>query len=152
MSRAVVSVLVALGAATALGATGPHPADVAGDEGSGGPVPAAAATEVAALFCSAGAEPIPRVDAGDVPRGRWERTASDAPGPPFYAVDLVSTKKLPGSARATGTGHVTFEPSPFGVALGPDGSYVYDVSIQLQGLEAPSNGVLVAWLTTTQVD
>jgi hypothetical protein len=115
-------------------------------------VPEAEATAVAALFCSAEAAPIPHFGGGDVPPGTWERKPDDPPGPPFFAVDLVSTKKLPGSARAVGTGHVTFASSPFGVALAPDGSYVYDVSIQLQGLEPPDRGVLVAWLTTTQVD
>lgn len=78
--------------------------------------------------------------------------APDPPGAPFYAIDLVTTKNLPGTARASGTGYVTFAPSPFGVAVAADGTYLYDVRVQLANMEEPSNGVLVAWLTTTEVD
>ena len=79
--------------------------------------------------------------------------APDAPDPPaYYAVDLVTTRKLPGTGRASGTGHVTFAASPFGVALAPDGSYLYDVDVRLTNVKRPADGVLVAWVTTTQVD
>lgn len=147
-----VSTAVALGAAGALCAAGGLPGS--------GPV------EGGALFCSTlearmearmgarmgvGMTAVGGV-AGDMGSRRAAASAADAPGPPFYAVDLVTTKALPGTARASGTGRVTFAPSPFGVAVGPDGSYVYDVSVRLQGMEPPSSGVLVAWLTTTQVD
>ena len=73
-------------------------------------------------------------------------------GPAYYAVDLVTTKKLPGTGRAFGTGHVTYARSPFGVALAPDGSYLYDVTLQLSEMKAPPSGTLVAWITTPQVD
>ena len=76
----------------------------------------------------------------------------DVDPPAYYAVDLVTTRKLPGTGRASGTGHVTFAASPFGVALAPDGSYLYDVEVQLTGMRVPTSGVLVAWVTTTQVD
>jgi hypothetical protein len=92
--------------------------------------PAGVATPTAALFC-----------------------AVDVPDPPaYYAVDLVTTRNLPGTGRAVGTAHVTFAASPFGVALAPDGSYLYDVDLQLTNMKAPPAGVLVAWVTTTQVD
>jgi hypothetical protein len=74
------------------------------------------------------------------------------PGAPYYAVDLVTTKRLPGTARAFGTGHVTFARSPFGVALAEDGSYLYDVRIRIEEMKKPEAGVLVAWITTPQVD
>ena len=77
---------------------------------------------------------------------------SPDPGAPYYAVDLVTTKRLPGTARAFGTGHVTFARSPFGVALAEDGSYLYDVRIRLEEMKKPEAGVLVAWVTTPQVD
>lgn len=74
------------------------------------------------------------------------------PGAAYYAVDLVTTRRLPGTGRAFGTGHVTFARSPFGVALDEDGSYLYDVRIRLEEMKAPATGVLVAWITTPQVD
>ena len=80
-----------------------------------------------------------------------------APAPPdpetdYFAIDLVTTKKLPGTARASGTGEVHFAPSPFGIALAADGSYEYDVSLRLAGMKAPGQGTLVAWITTPEVD
>ena len=72
--------------------------------------------------------------------------------PAYYAVDLVTTRNIPGTGRAAGTGHVTFAASPFGVALAQDGSYLYDVDVQLTDMKMPTDGVLVAWVTTTQVD
>lgn len=92
---------------------------------------AAAATPSPALFCA-------------VP--------DDVDPPAYYAVDLVTTKRLPGTGRASGTAHVTFASSPFGVALAPDGSYLYDVDLRLTDMKTPASGVLVAWVTTTQVD
>lgn len=70
----------------------------------------------------------------------------------YYAIDLVTTKKIPGTARARGMGHLTFARSPYGVALAADGSYRYDVSLHLEEMDHPARGTLVAWLTTPQVD
>jgi len=78
--------------------------------------------------------------------------APDADPPVYYAVELVTTRNLPATGRATGVGEVTFASSPFGVALSPDGSYHYDVRIRLQGMKVPPQGTLVAWATTTEVD
>jgi hypothetical protein len=82
----------------------------------------------------------------------FERTAGSAPGAPYYAIDLVSTKNVAGTARARGTGHVAFAASPFGVAIAADGSYRYDVELRLTGMDRPAGGRLVAWVTTPQVD
>jgi len=95
------------------------------------------------LVCSASASAPPTT---------FERAPESAPGAPYYAIDLVTTKNLPGTARARGTGHVTFAASPFGVALSPDGSYRYDVDLRLTGMSRPQAGTLVAWITTPQVD
>ncbi len=80
------------------------------------------------------------------------RAPDSAPGAPYYAVDLVTTKNLAGTGRARGTGRVTFAASPFGVALAADGSYRYDVDLRLTGMSRPEGGTLVAWITTPQVD
>ncbi len=74
-------------------------------------------------------------------------------GPPtYYAIPLVTTRNIPGTGYATGTGDVTFAPSPFGVSLAPDGSYRYDVRLTFQRLPEPRQGTWVGWATTTEVD
>lgn len=72
--------------------------------------------------------------------------------PAYYAVDLVTTRNIPATGRARGTAHVTFASSPYGVALAPDGSFLYDVRLQLADMKAPARGVLVGWITTPEVD
>lgn len=75
------------------------------------------------------------------------------PDPPaYYAIELVTTKNLPGTGLAEGTADVTHRPSPFSVTLSHDGSYTYDVHVRLEGLRPPRRGVLTAWVTTTEVD
>ena len=96
---------------------------------SGLPISAEPESPAGSSFCSAELEP-----------------------PAYYAVELVTTRRIPGTGLATGTGHVTFAASPFGVSLAPDGSYLYDVDIELADLKRPGSGTLVAWATTTQVD
>lgn len=75
-----------------------------------------------------------------------------ANGPWYYQIDLVSTKKLPGTRRAAGLGTVTFVRSPFGVALTPEGHYIYDVAISIDNLRPPRSGTYVAWITTSNLD
>jgi len=75
------------------------------------------------------------------------------PGPEYYAFDLFTTKNIPGTGLATGKAEVAVSgSSPFSVALGPDGSYRYDVHVSLQRMKAPREGRLVAWVTTTEID
>jgi len=74
-------------------------------------------------------------------------------GPPYYSVDLVTTRNVPGTGLATGTVEVSVAASsPFSVAVGADGSYVYDLSFSLQRMRAPRQGHLVAWVTTPEID
>jgi len=68
--------------------------------------------------------------------------------PEFYKVELITTKRVPGSGMATGWGEVTFTPSPFGVNLTPDGDYLLDIAVSVTGLRAPAKGSYVAWVTT----
>jgi hypothetical protein len=74
--------------------------------------------------------------------------ACDPDPPRYYAIDLVTTRRVPGSARATGVADVTFRASPFGVALSPTGEYVYDLSIAIDDLAPAPAGAYVVWLTT----
>jgi hypothetical protein len=94
----------------------------------------------------------PAMSAGPVSPHASSFCFAEPEPPAYYAVELVTTKRVPGTGLASGTGHVTFAASPFGVALAPDGSYLYDVGIELSHLKRPGSGTLVAWATTTQVD
>ena len=74
--------------------------------------------------------------------------ACDPDPPPYYAIELVTTRRTPGSARATGLADVTFRTSPFGVALSPTGEYVYDLAIAIDDLAPAPTGAYVVWVTT----
>jgi len=125
-----IGAIAALGAVAALAAGDPAPGMATAALGNG-------------VSCSAFAPATPTTTA---------RAPDAALGAPYYAVDLVTTKNLAGTARARGTGHVTFAASPFGVALAADGSYRYDVELRLTDMDPPEGGTLVAWTTTPQVD
>jgi hypothetical protein len=74
-------------------------------------------------------------------------------GPAYYALELFTTKNVPGTGLATGTAEVSLaSTSPFSVALAPDGSYEYQVQVSLERMRVPSSGHLVAWVTTRDVD
>jgi hypothetical protein len=76
-----------------------------------------------------------------------------AEGPEYYAIELYTTKNVPGSGYATGTAAVSKAgSSPFAVALTSDGSYRYDVEVSLERIRVPAGGHLVAWVTTPQID
>lgn len=79
--------------------------------------------------------------------------AVSATGPEYYAIELVGTKRIPGMGRARGRADVSVAAAaPFSVSLTPDGSYLYDVNVSLTGMRPPRNGVLVAWITTSELD
>lgn len=74
-------------------------------------------------------------------------------GPTYYALDLFTTKNVPGTGLATGIAEVSLAAtSPFSVAVTADGSYEYQVRVSLGRMKAPSSGRLVAWVTTRDVD
>ncbi len=72
--------------------------------------------------------------------------------PEFYVIELVSTRRIPGSGAATGRVDVTFTPSPFGISLTENGDYLRDVEINVSNLRPSDQGVFVVWLTTPQLD
>jgi len=76
----------------------------------------------------------------------------DTDPPAYYSIDLVTTKRVPGARLATGTGQVTFATSPFGIAIAPNGSYVYNLAINLERIKPASEGVYVAWVSTPNLD
>lgn len=110
---------------------------------------------VFALVTAFGPAPLPAVtpSAERAAAAAEPQPACAAPaGPEYYAIDLFTTRNVPGTGLATGRAEVAVSPSsPFSVALGPDGSYVYDVMISLDRMRAPREGHLVAWVTTSDL-
>lgn len=75
------------------------------------------------------------------------------PGVEYYAIELYTTKNVPGSGYARGSASVSVPvASPFSVAVTPDGSYQYEVDVSLERIRVPAGGHLVAWLTTPDLD
>ncbi|MDH5590760.1 MAG: hypothetical protein OEZ65_02780 [Gemmatimonadota bacterium] len=72
--------------------------------------------------------------------------------PAYYTFPLVTTRTVPATGRSTGTVEMTFASSPYGVALDPEGNYVYDLHLSLERVRDPGRGVYVAWVTTPEVD
>jgi len=70
----------------------------------------------------------------------------------YYGVDLVATKRVPGTGQAMGVGSVTFAKSPFGIAVSPSGHYVYDIDLSVERLRQPKHGFYTAWITTPTLD
>ena len=65
----------------------------------------------------------------------------------YYGIDMVPTKRVPGTGAGVGIGVVTFSKSPYGVSVTPDGTYVVDVQLVLDRIKQPKRGVLIAWAT-----
>ena len=65
----------------------------------------------------------------------------------YYGIDMVPTKRVPGTGAGVGIGVVTFSKSPYGVSVTPDGTYVVDVHLALDRIKQPKRGVLTAWAT-----
>ena len=73
-------------------------------------------------------------------------------GPEYYQFPMVSTKRVPGTGNAAGVGEVNFAQSPYGVALGTDGSYRYDFTVRFERLGPARDGTYVVWTTTPELD
>jgi len=73
-------------------------------------------------------------------------------GPEYYQFPMVSTKRVPGTGNASGVGEVAFARSPYGVALGEDGSYEYDFTVRFERMAPARDGTYVVWTTTPELD
>ena len=71
-------------------------------------------------------------------------TATEPPA--YYAIDLIPTKRLPGTREATGTAAVRFARSPFGIAVAPTGHYRVQLDVRIQNLRAPREGQHAVWV------
>ena len=93
--------------------------------------------------------PAPEAESVRVPGTTFCRAA----GPEYYAIPLTTTKNIPGTGLARGKAELSVpSSSPFPVALGADGHYVYELRVSLERMRAPSSGRLVAWVTTSELD
>lgn len=88
----------------------------------------------------------PAATTTDAPNGVNVCAVTDPPV--YYAIDLVSTRKLPGTRLASGTVDMTFQASPFLVSVGSGGHYRYDLHGRIQKLKPPASGVYVVWLSS----
>lgn len=73
-------------------------------------------------------------------------------GPEYYRIDLVPTRRIPGSASIRAYGDVYFEPSPFGVAVTAEGHYSRRVDISATGMPERPNAEYVVWITSPSLD
>ena len=69
----------------------------------------------------------------------------------YYGVDLVPTRRVPGTGNAVGLGKVSFAPSPYGVSVTGTGEYVHDIELSIDRLKPPANGVLTAWIASSDL-
>lgn len=65
----------------------------------------------------------------------------------YYGIELIPTKRVPGTGAGTGLAVVTFSSSPFGVAVDENGIYEVDVALGVRRIKQPKAGVLTAWAT-----
>src|SRR5258708_35953160 len=72
--------------------------------------------------------------------------------PSLFRIDLQPTASVPG---ARGVAQLSAAPSPFGLALTPDGHFIFDVELVTSGLPAPSSvgpyTQYVAWAVTSDL-
>lgn len=73
-------------------------------------------------------------------------------GTEYYAIELVTTQKIPGTGQAKGKAVMSFEQSPFGISISQNGTFVHKLSIQITNLPEPKDASYVAWITTTNLD
>lgn len=78
--------------------------------------------------------------------------AGPATGDGYYAIDLVPTRRVPGTGGARGTARVTFARSPFGVAVSAGGSYAQALDIRVEGLRPRASFAFVAWAATSDLE
>lgn len=69
----------------------------------------------------------------------------------YYGIELLTTKRVPGTARSTGVGKIQYRASPFGISIDAEGNYNYEVAISVDHLKPPKKGVYVAWLTSSDL-
>jgi hypothetical protein len=72
--------------------------------------------------------------------------------PDYYEIELVTTRKVPGARLAKGKGEVTYVASPFGISVSEAGSFHVNIDVSMSNVRLDDDNVLVAWITTPQLD
>lgn len=82
---------------------------------------------------------------------RLERRGESGGRPEIYQFRLRGTSRAPG---ASGLGVLMLAPSPFGIAVSPDGFLVYELELATSGLSfrKPDAQTYVVWMTTPDLD
>lgn len=74
-------------------------------------------------------------------------------GPPeFYAIELIPTGRVTGTANYEGSAEIRFADSPFDVAVSSDGAFRRQVHVDLGGLRPAPRGDYVVWVTSPDLD
>lgn len=117
---------------------------------------------IASLWHVGGAPNLDAATGGGAPESVafWKGAASPVIGemwsdpvpPAYYVVSLVRTPHHSGMGSARGVGELLFAPSPFGISLTADGSYLYRLRLTLEGLPVRRNHEYQVWITTPEVD
>ena len=121
----------------------------------GGVSTAAGASPVTLLTSSPISASSPATGLSSVPAGvatsrcGWEKAETTAPT--YYAVELISTKRIAGTRASKGIAELAFARSPFGIAVSEGGDYLYDLDISVEGLSR-SDAVYAVWVTTPSLD
>jgi len=114
--------------------------------------PAGVGLVALAVTCAGAATADATIPAANVPTVLCGAAVRAEPGETYYAIDLVPTKRVPGTGAATGTARVTFAPSPFGVAVGTGGAYAQSLDIRVQGLRPRASDTFVVWAATSDLE
>ncbi len=77
---------------------------------------------------------------------------SDTDPPAYYRIELVPTKRVPGTGLASGFGDVSFRRSPFSISVTEQGNYAYDIVVSVEGINYRGEGTFVVWLTTSDLE
>ena len=72
--------------------------------------------------------------------------------PEYYKIDLIPTRRVPAARQAQGAAHLTFEESPFGIALSPKGVYRYNLEVKVSQLRQVPDRVYTAWIATPDLN
>lgn len=69
-----------------------------------------------------------------------------------YAGPYLIPLTPPAASGLRGTGTLSFQQSPFGITVTPEGHYLYDLAVQVDGMRNRRAGTPVVWAATPQLD
>ena len=99
------------------------------------------------LICALIPSPLSAQAAKGQPRCR--PATAEAAAPPQHCLLLIPSRAA-GAAR--GIAKLTLANSPFGVTVTEDGRYIYDIRLEIRGLEVTPDVAYVVWAVTPTLD